>query len=67
MHYRSQWYVMRDRGPLIMALGIHGQSLLVDRGCELVIAKHASAAAPVDAAAERLTLAAFEAIRDFLC
>ncbi len=67
MHYRAQWYVVRDRGPLIMALGIHGQNLLVDRGCELVIAKHASAATPLDPAAERLTLKVFEAIRDFLC
>jgi CubicO group peptidase (beta-lactamase class C family) len=67
MHYRAQWYVIRDRGPLLMAIGIHGQNLLVDRGCELVIAKHASAATPLDPAGERLTLAAFEAIRDFLC
>ena len=67
MHYRAQWYTLRDRGPLIMALGIHGQSLLVDRGCELVVAKHASAATPLDPAAERLTLKVFEAIRDALC
>ncbi len=67
MHYRSQWYVVRDRGPLLMAAGIHGQNLLVDRGTELVIAKHASAASPSDASGERLTLGAFDAIRDFLC
>ncbi len=67
MHYRAQWYTIRDRGPLLMALGIHGQNLLVDRGCELVIAKHASAATPLDPAGERLTLKVFEAIRDFLC
>jgi CubicO group peptidase (beta-lactamase class C family) len=67
MHYRAQWYVMRDRGPLIMALGIHGQNLYVDRGTELVVAKHASAAAPLDPTGERLTLKMFEAIRDLLC
>lgn len=67
MHYRAQWYVMRDRGPLIMALGIHGQNLFVDRGTELVIAKHASAAAPLDPTGERLTLKVFEAIRDLVC
>jgi CubicO group peptidase (beta-lactamase class C family) len=67
MHYRSQWYVFRDRGPLLMATGIHGQNLLVDRGTELVIAKHASAGSPSDAAGERLTLEMFEAIRNFLC
>ncbi len=67
MHYRSQWYVIRDRGPLIMAMGIHGQNLLIDRGTELVMAKHASAASPTDPAGERLTLRMFEAIRDLLC
>lgn len=66
MHYRSQWYVIRDRGPLIMAIGIHGQNLLIDRGCELVIAKHASAATPLAGASERLTLSMFEAIRNAL-
>jgi hypothetical protein len=50
-----------------MALGIHGQNLLVDRSRELVVAKHASAETPLDAAGERLTLDAFNAIRDFLC
>lgn len=67
MHYRAKWYVLRDGGPLMMASGIHGQSLLVDRGTELVIAKHSSAAAPTDATGERLTLRMFEAIRDLLC
>ena len=68
MHYRAQWYVIRGRArPLFMALGIHGQNLLIDRGRELVVAKHASAATPLDPAGERLTLDAFAAIRDFLC
>jgi hypothetical protein len=53
--------------PLLMAIGIHGQTLLVDRGCELVMAKHASAATPRHATGEQLTLKAFEAIRDLLC
>src|SRR5690606_38642402 len=56
MHYRAKWYVIRDRGPVIMGVGIHGQNLLVDRGCELVLAKHASAASPLAGESERLTL-----------
>lgn len=67
MHYRSQWYTIRDRGPLVMGIGIHGQNLMVDRGCELVLAKHASAATPLAAESERLTLRLFDAIRDRLC
>ncbi len=67
MHYRSQWYTIRDSGPLLMGIGIHGQNLMVDRGTELVLAKHASAATPLAAESERLTLRLFDAIRDKLC
>lgn len=66
MHYRSQWYAVRDRGPLLMGSGIHGQSLLVDRGAELVLARHASAAAAVDPVVKQLTLRLFQAIRERL-
>lgn len=66
MHYRSKWYVVRDQGPLLMGIGIHGQGLLVDRGCELVLAKHASGATPLAATSERLTLKFFHALRDAL-
>jgi CubicO group peptidase (beta-lactamase class C family) len=66
MHYRSQWYVLRDRGPILMALGIHGQNLMIDRESELVLARHSSVAAPLDASGERMTLALFEAIRALL-
>lgn len=67
MHYRSKWYVIRDRGPLMMGIGIHGQNLLVDRSRGLVLAKHASAATPLAATSERLTLRLFAAIREALC
>ena len=66
MHYRAKWYVVRDRGPLLMGIGIHGQNLLVDRGGELVLARHGSAATPLAAASERLTLRLFEALRQAL-
>lgn len=66
MHYRSKWYVIRDRGPLLMGIGIHGQNLLVDRGAELVLAKHASGATPLAVESERLTLRLFAALRERL-
>ena len=66
MHYRSKWYVFRDRGPILMCLGIHGQNLLVDMASGLVLARMSSAAAPLDLASDLLTLTLFEAIRDGL-
>ena len=66
MHYRSKWYVIRDRGPILMGIGIHGQNLVVDRGAELVLAKHASGVTPLAAESDRLTLAMFQSLRDHL-
>lgn len=71
MHYRAQCYVIREPAPVnmgsvIMGIGIHGQSLMVDRQAELVIAKHASAADPLAIESERLTLALFRALQGFL-
>ena len=66
MHYRSKWYVLRARGPILMGLGIHGQNLLVDRSAGLVLARHSSGAAPIDMTGEMLTLQLFEKVRDAL-
>jgi len=40
--YRSQWYVFNDLSPAIMASGIHGQYLFVDRASDVVIVKQSS-------------------------
>ena len=40
--YRSQWYVFNDQSPAIMASGIHGQYLFVDRAADVVIVKQSS-------------------------
>lgn len=64
MHYRSKWYVVRDRGPILMCIGIHGQNLLVDRSSGLVLARHGSLDTPLDPASERATIEVFERIRD---
>ncbi|KZZ25597.1 serine hydrolase [Sulfitobacter sp. HI0082] len=45
--YRSKWYVIGQDEPLINARGIHGQSLFVDPGRDLVIAWMSSENDPV--------------------
>lgn len=40
--YRSQWYVFNDHRPALMACGISGQYLFVDRDADLVIVKQSS-------------------------
>lgn len=40
--YRSQWYVFNDHSPALMACGISGQYLFVDREADLVIVKQSS-------------------------
>ncbi len=66
MRYRSQWYVLERASPLAFASGVFGQSLYVDRGNQLVVAKFSSQALPVDQAKKMLTIRAAEAVRDFL-
>lgn len=66
MHYRSKWYVVRGRAPLLFAMGIHGQNLFVDRARGVVIAKFSSQAAPIDEARIALTTRAVERLREAL-
>ena len=66
MHYRAKWYVLRDRGPILMCLGIHGQNLFVDRAKGLVMARHSSMDSPMDTSGERRALKVFQAIREAL-
>jgi hypothetical protein len=56
MHYRSQWYVLQGKAPLLFAYGIHGQHLFVDRRNQLVVAKLSSQAMPIDAPRIALTM-----------
>jgi CubicO group peptidase (beta-lactamase class C family) len=66
MHYRSKWYVQRGPVPLLMAFGIHGQYLCIDRRRKIVIAKASSQELPLDAARIILTMRAINRIRDWL-
>ncbi|MEO1493998.1 MAG: serine hydrolase [Pseudomonadota bacterium] len=67
VHYRSKWYCLRDQGPLVMATGIHGQNLLVDRSRELVLARVSSHPLPVYTPGKTMVLALFAAIRERIC
>jgi CubicO group peptidase (beta-lactamase class C family) len=66
IHYRGKWYVVRGTEPLLIAFGIHGQHLFVDRGGQLVIAKFSSQAAPLDTGRMAATLAMVEQVRNAL-
>jgi len=61
--YRSKWYVLEGKSPLIFGMGIHGQNLFVDRAGELVIAKLSSQAMPLDAPRIALTMRAVSELR----
>jgi CubicO group peptidase (beta-lactamase class C family) len=66
LHYRGKWYVVRGTDPLLVAFGIHGQHLFIDRGRELVIAKYSSQAVPLDAGRMAATLAMVDQVRNAL-
>ena len=66
MRYRSQWYVLEGEAPLVFGWGIHGQHLFIDRKNEIVVARFASQALPVDPARITLMLRAVSEIRKCL-
>jgi CubicO group peptidase (beta-lactamase class C family) len=61
--YRSQWYVFNDSRQALMAGGIHGQYLFIDRASKVVIVKQSSlpdAVSEVDADSVRMLRAIAE-------
>ena len=66
MRYRSQWYVLEGAGPLVFGWGIHGQHLFIDRANQIVVARFASQALPVDPARMALMLRAVSELRKAL-
>jgi CubicO group peptidase (beta-lactamase class C family) len=65
MHYRSKWYILRER-DIALGLGVYGQNLFVDKANELVIAKVSSQAPPLDKGLIDLTITFVEAMSDHL-
>ena len=66
MSYRAKWYVLHDGAPLLFGVGIHGQNLFVDRRNAIVIAKHSSQAAALDAKLIGRTMAEVKRLRALL-
>jgi CubicO group peptidase (beta-lactamase class C family) len=65
MHYRSKWYVLRDRS-IAFGLGVYGQNLFVDRANDIVVAKLSSQAPPLDKGLIDLTIGFVEALNDHI-
>jgi CubicO group peptidase (beta-lactamase class C family) len=66
MRYRSKWYALDGKMPMLSGMGIHGQNLYVDRANEIVIAKLSSQPLPLDAAQVATTTREIDAIRSAL-
>lgn len=64
--YRSKWYIPTDHPGTLMAIGIHGQWIYVDRHAGMTAVKLSSQPLPVDEALDHLTLAMFRRVADAL-
>lgn len=64
--YRSKWYVPLDVPDTLIAIGIHGQWIYVDRNAGVTIVKLSSQPLPVDDPLDHQMLAMFRAIADAL-
>ncbi len=65
MHYRNNWYVLRDR-DIALGLGVYGQNVFVDKANELVIAKVSAQVPPLNRELIELTIMFVEAMSDHL-
>jgi len=66
IHYRSKWYVLNGKAPIVFGLGVHGQNVFVDPVNEIVVAKFSSQVVALDTERIVATVAAVEAIRERL-
>jgi CubicO group peptidase (beta-lactamase class C family) len=64
--YRSKWYVPSDVPDTLIAIGIHGQWIYIDRRAGVTIVKLSSQPLPVDDPLDVKILAMFRAIVDAL-
>jgi CubicO group peptidase (beta-lactamase class C family) len=64
--YRSKWYVPSDVTDTLIAIGIHGQWIYIDRRAGVTIVKLSSQPLPVDESLDVKILAMFRAIADAL-
>lgn len=66
LRYRNQWYVYGDKAPLLFAIGVHGQTLHIERTRGIVIARVSSRVLPIDAEADALAARSVARIIQFL-
>jgi CubicO group peptidase (beta-lactamase class C family) len=66
IHYRRNWYVLRDPDPVMFGFGVNGQNLFVDLHNQIVVAKMSSQPIALDQAQIGLTLHGFRAVREHL-
>lgn len=64
--YRAKWYVPLDRPGTLVAIGIHGQWIYVDREAGVTMVKMSSQPLPVDDPLDYRLVAMFRAIADAL-
>ena len=64
--YRSKWYVPASNPGTLVAIGIHGQWIYVDKGARMTAVKLSSQPLPVDDALDHKMIAMFRAIADTL-
>lgn len=66
IHYRSKWYVLDGKSPIVFGLGVHGQNVFVDPANEIVVAKFSSQVVALEPERIGSTVAAVQAIRQRL-
>ncbi|MBS0480661.1 MAG: serine hydrolase [Proteobacteria bacterium] len=64
--YRSQWWMMPGKRGAYSARGIHGQTIYIDPGAEMVIARFGSHPVAANSAFDPTSLPAYEAVADHL-
>ena len=66
LSYRGKWYVLHEDTPSVIAVGIHGQNIFIDRQKEFAMAKFASCPAAIEDSVMPHWIAAAKAVRDAL-
>ncbi len=66
MSYRNKWYASHQATDWLMAVGVHGQNIYVNRASQFAMVKCSSSPAPIDGSTMADGLSAAIAISDYL-
>lgn len=64
--YRSKWYALHEDTTALIAIGIHGQNIYVDRARDFALVKFSSSPQAVDGSVMAHFVSAAKAVRDAL-